>query len=288
MLLIGIASYVALVHVLPYFIVKPPRITEVNYLENDTISYDKVVVVSFDSVKLKGYHAKTTLGKPKASLILVHGIGGCKEHFTNLAISLVEQGYDCWFFDNRAHGESEGLYTTYGFLEKKDIKAIIDVIKAKTPDTKVAIWGNSLGGAIAIQALEYDKRIEFGIVESTFANLRQIVYDYQKRFLFDIGMKCVSNFALNEAGKIAKFNPDDVSPIKAVKRITQPIMISHGDKDENISVEYGKTLFKNVASKDKTLVLVKGKGHNNLATTGGPNYRAKLMVFLEAHSSKVN
>ncbi len=286
MLFLGIAGYVILIHVLPYSIIIPPRVTSIDYFENGTTQYDKVDVVSFDKTKLKGFHVKSSLGKPKASIILVHGIGGCKEHFTDLAINLAENGYDSWLFDNRAHGESEGRYTTYGDFEKKDIKAIVNAIKKKTPDTKVAIWGNSLGGAIAIQAIEYDKRIEFGIIESTFSDLRQIVYDYQKRFLFDIGIEFASNIALNEAGQIAKFNPDRVSPIESVKHITQPILISHGDKDTNISVEYGKALYENLASKDKTLVLVKGGGHHNLAAIGGQAYPKKLLNFLEAHSSK--
>lgn len=283
-LFLGVVGYVVLIHVLPYSIIKPPRVTAINYLLTDSISYDKVVVVSFDSTKLKGFHVKSILKKPKASLILVHGVGGCKEHFTNLAINLAKKGYDCWFFDNRAHGESDGLYSTYGYLEKKDIKAIVDTIKTKIPETKVAIWGNSLGGAIAIQAMEYDKRIQFGIVESTFTNLRQIVYDYQKHFLYGIGMKFASNIALNQAGEIAKFNPDEVSPIQSVKHITQPILISHGDQDENISVDYGHALFENLASKDKSFVLVKGGGHHNLAAIGGNAYKKKLMDFLEAHA----
>lgn len=284
-MLLSVLIYVGLIHVLPYSIIKPQRTTSINYLENNAINFDSVFVISFDTTKLKGYHVKSSLSKPKASIILVHGIGGCKEHFTNLAANLAKKGYDCWVFDNRAHGESEGLYTTYGYLEKKDIKAIVDAIKQKTPETKVAIWGNSLGGAIAIQALEYDKRIGFGIIESTFTNLRQIVYDYQKRLFFDVGIEFASNMALDEAGKIARFNPDKVSPIEAVKKITQPILICHGDKDENISVEYGKSLFNNLASKDKTLVLVKGGGHYNLATTGGSTYNNKLIGFLEVHST---
>ena len=92
--------------------------------------------------------------------------------------------------------------------------------------------------------------------------------------------------ALNEAGKIAKFNADEISPIDAVKHITQPLLICHGDKDENISINYGKALFKNLASKDKSFILVKGGGHHNLSTIGGDVYTDKLMSFLEVHASK--
>jgi len=83
------------------------------------------------------------------------------------------------------------VYSTYGYHEKNDISLIIDEIKKKQPNTKLGIWGNSLGGAIALQAIEKDKRLEFRIIESTFTDLNQIVYDYQKRFSYGVGLECV-------------------------------------------------------------------------------------------------
>ena len=104
-------------------------------------------------------------------MILVHGIGGCKESFLSLANRLANQGIASVLFDNRAHGQSGGQYSTYGFYEKKDISRIIDHIKEQDNQIPIGIWGNSLGGAIAIQSMEYDKRIHFGIIESTFTDM---------------------------------------------------------------------------------------------------------------------
>lgn len=90
---------------------------------------------------------------------------------------------DTFIFDSRAHGESQGKYCTYGFYEKKDISAIVDFIGPKYRNVNIGIWGNSLGAAVAIQAMEYDSRILFGIIESTFTDLSQIVFDYKKCIL---------------------------------------------------------------------------------------------------------
>ena len=266
-------------NVLPYAIIKPPRIEAINALQTNNIPYKNVEVISFDTLKLKGYHVKSALDTTIASMILVHGIGGCKEHFSELAIDLSNKGYDVWFFDNRAHGKSEGEYSTYGFYERRDIIKIVDVIKEQS-NSKIGIWGNSLGGAIAIQALELDKRIAFGIIESTFTDLKQVVYDYQKRITKGIGFRFICNQALKRAGKIANFNPDEVSLISSVININQPVFLAHGDSDQNINVEYGRQLFKNLASIQKELAIVKGGGHFGLAQTGGENYTNKILNFL--------
>jgi len=224
-LIIVVVIFFLVNNVLPYAIIKPPRVEAENALVEQNKSFQAIKVTSFDSLKLEGYYVKSILDHTYASIILVHGIGGCKEHFSELAIRLSNQGYDIWFFDSRAHGKSEGVYTTYGFYEKEDISSIINQIK-KTSNTKIGIWGNSLGGAIAIQALEYDKRIDFRIIESTFSDLHQIVYDYQKRMTKGVGLRFLSNQTLKKAGKIANFNPYTVKPIESVKNITQPIFFS--------------------------------------------------------------
>jgi pimeloyl-ACP methyl ester carboxylesterase len=138
-----------------------------------------------------------------------------------------------------------------------------------------------MGGAIAIQSLEYDERINFGVVESTFTELDQIVYDYQKRFSLGIGLRFATNYSLKEAGNIASFNPDDVKPINSVRNIEQPMFISHGDSDERITHHYGQQLFENLKSTDKTFELVKGAGHLNMFQVGGEAYKSKIFNFID-------
>ena len=277
---ISLGVYILTQHVLPYAILQPQRVTSENHLKSKQIPYHQVSVKSFDSIDLKGFYIPSLIDTTHASIILVHGIGGCKEHFTDLAISLGELGFESWIFDNRAHGESGGDYSTYGYLEKRDISRIVDQIERERPNTKIGIWGNSLGGAIAIQAMERDQRLRFGIIESTFIDLRQIVYDYQKRYSYGIGLEWICDLTLNRASEIADFDPDKVKPIESVKNIDQPIIIAHGDADKNIKFEYGKALFLNTTSKEKEFLRVKGGDHYGLFAAGGQNYSNHLFDFL--------
>lgn len=280
-MLLGTVSLFVIYNVLPYALIQPKKTNTTNYLEIEDQDYSKLSLVTKDSIMLKGYHVKSNLDTTHGSIILIHGIGGCKEHFTKAAIDLADKGYDSWIFDNRAHGESGGKYSTYGFHEKKDISRIVDEIKKQSPNYKIGIWGNSLGGAIAIQAVENDKRIDFGIIESTFTSMRQIVYDYQKRYAFDISFKWACNIALEKASEIGAFNPDEVKPINSVKNIQQPMLIAHGDADENIKFEYGQQLYRNLASRNKIFIPVKDAGHYSMYEFGGKAYADKLFQFLK-------
>lgn len=279
-------TYLATDYFLPYVLLQPRKVQFASTPDDLNLKGASVQVFSKDSLLLKGYCILPKEEKIKAAMILVHGVGACKEPFLDLAGSLAEKGIVSYVFDSRAHGESGGAFCTYGFYEKHDISQIVSLIQKEHADVPIGIWGNSMGGAIAIQALEYDKRIDFGVVESTFTSLRQIAYDYKKRMLFGVGIRFMSDRAVNKAGEIADFIPDDVSPINAVKNIKQAVFIAHGDADRNISWEYGKELYKGLASKEKEFYLVKGGRHFGLAESGGLDYTNKLWGFIKVQIEK--
>jgi len=284
-ILIGIGSVLISKYILSYAIIQPPRVSENIQPSDLNLKSIDINVITKDSIKIRGYWIKSDSINLKSIIVFVHGIGGCKEHFLNLSKKLSEIGIESILIDSRAHGKSGGKFCTYGYKEKVDISTVIDFVKKKNNTIPIGIWGNSMGGAIAIQALEYDKRIEFGIIESTFTSLEEIVYDYQKSNSYGIGLKPLCNIALNEAGKLAEFNPDLVSPITSVKQIEQPILIAHGDKDKNIKFEYGKLLFENLKSKDKKFITIKNGGHFDLSQKGGDKYKKNIMDFLIKHSN---
>lgn len=278
---IGVSGFIAGNSILPYSIIKPQRISENVTPDRLNLKSSPIDIRVAENVKLNGYWIQSNQNETKAIMILLHGIGGCKEHFLGLAKKLANKGISSIVFDSRAHGKSGGKYCTYGYKEKKDISEIINYIKSKSPTLPIGIWGNSMGGAIAIQALEEDNRLKFGIIESTFTELDQIVYDYQKKHLKGIGIKFITDFALKRVGEIGDFNPNMVKPINSVKNIKQPVLIAHGDSDENISFHYGKTLFDELKSKHKKFIKVKDGGHYDLHTKGGINYTETIFDFIE-------
>lgn len=280
-LVIAVLDFIAVYFAAPYLILKPVKINGAITPKDFGLTVESLNIEVASNLHLNGYWTHSKTDTVKGIIIFAHGIGGCKESYIGVARKLTHKGIESILVDSRAHGESEGEFCTYGFYERADISKIIDFIQLKRPDTPVGIWGSSMGGAIGLLALAKDKRLQFGLIESTFTDLHQIVFDYKKRLLQGFGSQTMVNIVLKRAGEIANFNPNEVKPIEAVKQIEQPIIIAHGDADENISYQYGQQLFDNLKSADKEFYLVKNGGHVGLWNTGGIAFEDKMMGFIE-------
>ena len=279
---IAVISFIGIHFIAPYAILKPPKVNDL-IAKQFKQNLEPLNISTVDGIELSAYWI-TPINPPRGCLILLHGVGGCKEHFLGVANKLRQQDIASIVFDSRAHGQSGGQFCTYGAKEKKDVSVIIDLIEARYPNTLIGIWGNSMGGAVAIQAMAIDKRISFGVIESTFTSLAKIGFDYQKR-LSKISSRRLFNYVLKRVEKIANFNPATVRPIEAVKHIDQPMLIAHGDADKNIHFEYGQALFNALAATDKEFVPVPNGGHTGLFITGGKEYENKLFNFIDRQLS---
>lgn len=270
--------------IVPSFIVKIKN-PVVNILK-PTIKYsdysgNKIYLKSKDNLSLVGLHSKSKV-KKKGSVILLHGIRGGKEHFNLISKFLNNNSYDTFAFDLRAHGESGGIYCTFGNREKYDVSTIVDYIIKVNNDYNINIWGQSLGGAIAIQSLAKDKRIKLGIIESTFSNFRNIVHDYAKDFT-GYEIHSITDYLINRAGEIAEFDPDNISPFRDCSKITQPILIAHGNIDDKIDISYGIKNYNNLKSNEKKFIEINDAGHFNLWEKGGDEYFQEVLDFLDSY-----
>jgi pimeloyl-ACP methyl ester carboxylesterase len=240
---------------------------------------------SNDSLLLTAYLSESQTDSVKGTIILVHGIRGRKEYFIGLSQLLAERGYNAVLMDLRAHGQSEGRYCTFGVKEKWDIKELVDELKELEQETNskvgtIGIWGQSLGGAVALQAMSIDSRIKFGVIESTVSNLESIAHDYLEYFMY-YSFEYMSEFMVYRAGLLADFDPKLASPIKACTQINQPVFMVHGDHDKKIDIKYGKANFNALKSKKKKFVTVPGASHVSVWQDGGEDYFNMVFHFID-------
>ena len=130
-----------------------------------------------DGVLLRGW--KVRAPHPNGSWILLfHGVADNRMGVVEQAMILLPAGYSVTMMDARAHGESEGPAATYGWLERDDTRAIVDVLIAAEHPTHIFALGESMGAGIALQSAGVDPRIEAVVAEAPFASLREASYDY--------------------------------------------------------------------------------------------------------------
>lgn len=278
MLFLGIVGVAFVVeNIMPYMPISPIRRTR-DADPADLKNFQTLDIEVEKGLILRGYFAPAT--QAKATLILVHGIGSFKESFISFAKFLNHRHINVLLYDQRAHGKSDGKYCTFGYYEKKDISKIIDTLQ-KMDTRPIGIFGASLGGAVALQALAEDKRLQFGIIESTFNTLENVVAEYGKGY-FGFRSEWLARHVLRKSAVIANFDPFSVRPSESCKQIRQPIFFAHGTDDPKIPMSFNKENFVNTASTQKIFYEVQGAKHSNLHVVGGDAYKSKLVKFIDS------
>lgn len=255
--------------------------------DNSKFKRKKLTIITYDNLKQYALLTYSNVAEAKGTIILLHGSSHNKEHFLDLSEFLSINGFNSVAIDLRGFGESEGQFFTHGVKETKDIQKLIDDLITKEGLNNIGIWGQSIGGALALQAMGVDKRIEYGISESAYTDLKSNMQCFFKRHT-GVNLPFISDFLVNRAGSIGDFDPDDASPLKYSKNITQPILIIHGSKDNAINVSNGKANFANIKSNDKEFIELESAGHSDIWEVGGDALFNTILQFLNNQAKTSN
>ncbi len=133
---------------------------------------------------IKGWYYR---GKPgAAALLLCHGHAVDHHELSDVFAFLQPLGFDIFFLDFRAHGESEGEFTSIGREEWEDIDAILTEATNRgflATSTPLAAYGRSMGAATLGNGGRRLPRIGAFILESMFSELRTIAANDLKHLL---------------------------------------------------------------------------------------------------------
>lgn len=119
---------------------------------------DEVTFEGGDGLKLAGWFSPPQNG---ATVILLHGYGGNRTAMIWHARQLTAAGYGVLMYDERASGESEGKYRSYGWEDPRDVGGAVVYLasRAEAGGTGIGILGCSMGGQIALQGAAYHPQI---------------------------------------------------------------------------------------------------------------------------------
>ncbi len=106
---------------------------------------------SYDELSLFTRSWKST-AKPKAVILILHGLGEHSGRYDYLAKKFVESGYFIFAFDMRGHGKSggkRGQSSSYQNL-LKDLEIICHKVEKEFQDIPRILYGHSFGGNLAV------------------------------------------------------------------------------------------------------------------------------------------
>ncbi|MEM1516489.1 MAG: alpha/beta fold hydrolase [Thermofilum sp.] len=217
---------------------QPPRHTEKWTPKDLGYDYEDVEVKTEDGLVLRGWLVKRDSDR---TVIAVHGYTSSRwsDYMRMVLDILARNGFNVAVFDMRAHGASEGAYTTLGYREVRDISAIVDWLESRGLGGKLGIIGYSMGGAITLMALSAEPRLRAGVADSPYIDIRSSGRNWIKlvkaplRYLLLASYPLVVRLTARKTG----VNPENLVMYNYAQKIKKPLLIIAGRNDELVPLE---------------------------------------------------
>jgi dipeptidyl aminopeptidase/acylaminoacyl peptidase len=257
-----------------YISIRPPKILSSITPRDLNMAYENVSFTTSDGLTLRGWYipcAKTS----ERTLILLHGYPADKGNILP-PMAFLHDDFNVLTFDFRYLGQSEGSYSTVGAREVADLLAAIQFLRRRGTK-EVGVWGFSMGGAVALMALEKAPEIRAVASESSYANLADMALQLFRIPLVNYPLAyLIRLWALLFLG----IDLSEVSPAERVRETKIPILLIHSSSDDVIPFSQAEALRRALENNSNAEFWFRdGHMHGEL----GADYRHRIRDFFLKH-----
>lgn len=250
---------------------------------------------------------------PKASVLLVHGLGEHSGRYGEFATRLCRAGIAVFTFDGRGHGKSESGKPS-AFYESaedylKDIEVLFGKAKNYLPGIPAFIYGHSMGGGLVAAFALKRKPDAAGVILSSPAikeadgtsKLLLAVSDLVSKYLPRLkALKLDIDGISRISEEVEKYKSDPLIYQESIpartgtelfhqmeyiqkhaSEFSLPVLILHGDADRLTNPKGSQLLFEKASSKDKTLEIFPGGYHELIRDLEAERYQTLILDWLE-------
>ncbi len=283
--LFALAALAALVVYVSYkksaAVIQPPRKTVIAYTPDQyRLAYETVEFPTADGLRLKGWFIPAAGGESGRTIVFCHGWGSNRGELLRDTWFLAEQGFNLFYFDFRASGESKGSLSSVGYLETRDFDAAYEFLRNNRPQAAeaVGVFGTSMGGSVAVYAAAKYPELRCLLAENTFLSYNKVVAYWSWKRLNTPYFPLVW-LTLFFVRRKLKADPEPYSPVYNVAGVKVPAMFVNGDHDDLVPLADAERLYGMCPSEKKQMWVVAGASHAKCAEVGGEVYRSKLAAF---------
>lgn len=251
------------------------------------LDYESVEFPATDGLRLSAWWIPAANADATTpAVVFFHGYGEGKHQGLEVARALHDHGFSVLLPDFRAHGDSEGEFTTVGLLETRDVAGAVQWLRGRLAcdgPSRIALVGWSMGGAAVLNAAP-DLDVAAVVTDSAFADLQSMVASAIERYTglpaFPFAPLTVHAGQRETGVRIADNRPAD-----AASRVRVPLLVVHGLADDVADASDAGLIHD--ANPGAELMLVAGAGHVN-SWHVAPAYERELMRFLDAAFGRVS
>ncbi len=205
---------------------------------------EEVTLTTSDGEHIFAWHVAPGDGKPV--ILYFHGNGGALRYRVARFDKLISDGIGLVAVEYRGYGGSSGSPSERGLIA--DAEAGYAFAAARYSVPQIVVWGESLGTGVAV-ALAAEKPVGRVILEAPFTSAVAVG---EKRYWY-MPVRLLMKDQFHSDERIAK--------------VTAPLLILHGVKDQTVPFAEGEQLFA-LANKPKHIVKFLDGGHEDLDNNG--------------------
>ncbi|MEX2200680.1 MAG: alpha/beta hydrolase [Dongiaceae bacterium] len=175
----------------------------------------------------------------RAVIVYFHGNGGNAGDRADALAPLIAAGQGVVLAEYRGYGGNPGKPSEVAFLA--DGAAYLDAVRSRFPGHRIVLWGESLGGGIALP-LALDDGVAGVILDSPFTSVPALAAE---------------KYPWVPVDALLRTRFDNLARIGELR---VPLLILHGERDPIVPVSHGRRLLA-AAGEPKTGIFLPGIGH---------------------------
>jgi hypothetical protein len=240
LIFIGLVGLLAVSTLMALALLCPPRMTggrAMFYLRRLTpqdlgISYEEInFPVQFAGRRLRISSWWMPCDQPShRCVIILHGYADSKIGGIAWAGLWQSLGFNVLAIDLRAHGTSQGRFSTAGFHGRYDVMQVIDQLKSAYPDQtrRLCLFGDSYGAAIAAATAVLRQDVSAIVMDCPYLDFPSAVVSHAHRLA--VPGRQFQRLALRFAQFIAHIDYAQVRPVDLIGKVPCPLwVIQSGD-----------------------------------------------------------
>ena len=244
---------------------------------------EKIVIKACDGIELVGHYYER---KKKATVIIFfHGLR-CSSYINGAPIYKItkRREWNLLLVSLRAHDESGGNISTLGILERYDCCAWANWATSEFGEqVPIYLMGISMGGAAVLMSsdLNLPKSVCGIIDDAGFTTpLEMIKVGSKNKLRYEL-LSDIFTQMVNVGTKIwGHFDLKDADASVAVSKTNVPILIIHGDKDNQAPLSMAYKIYDSCQG-EKDLYIVSGATHKECYRTNPEKYEKIVSEFIE-------
>jgi len=215
-------------------------------------------------------------GQSRGVVLLAHGWSRNRDRMVSRARIFAEMGFTTVMHSARDHGGSTRHPFMNAFRFAEDIEAVLEWI-----DEPVLLYGHSAGAAGAIIAASLNPdRIRLLFLEGCYARTREALLSLYRGYNRFFGIFFAPMVVLF-MDIFYRFRMDSVSPVRLAPDLDIPVLIIHGDEDQNFPLHHARRIRDSFPGGRAELFVANGADHSGSSLT--PEYPIAIRSFVDRH-----